>query len=233
MVMMRVRAVAEVVLLRLDVERLGPRLATFARAVSDQNAPLGVCWGFIDGTARPICRPTRNQRLYYSGHKRYHALKFQCVLTPDGMIAQLYGPVEGRRHDMFLVRDSGISAILAAPPFDQYVIYGDPGYVTEAGIVSPFKGADLTADQQAFNAAMSSERVPVEWAFGRIVALFGALDMVHNVLRVQSSPVAAYYLFAGIFSNFRTIMDRGNEISDKFRVQPPSLEEYLRCTYTP
>ena len=86
----------------------GPRLAAFARAVSNQNAPLGVCWGFIDGTARPICRPTRNQRLYYSGHKRYHALKFQRVLTPDGMIAQLYGPVEGRRHDMFLVRDSGI-----------------------------------------------------------------------------------------------------------------------------
>ena len=47
-------------------------------------------WGFIDGTT---CRPLYHQRLLYSGHKRRHGIKFQLVVTPDGLIALLYGPV--------------------------------------------------------------------------------------------------------------------------------------------
>lgn len=42
------------------------------------------CWstpfqllGVIDGTLRPCCRPVRNQRILFSGHKRVHGIKFQ------------------------------------------------------------------------------------------------------------------------------------------------------------
>ena len=35
----------------------------------------------------------------YNGHKRLHALKYQSVTTPSGMIANLFGLVEGKRHD--------------------------------------------------------------------------------------------------------------------------------------
>jgi len=42
----------------------------------NKGAPLQNCWGFIDGTVRPICRPGENQRQVYNGHKRVHALKF-------------------------------------------------------------------------------------------------------------------------------------------------------------
>jgi hypothetical protein len=56
-------------------------------------------WGFIDGTIRRICRPTYNQEISYSGHKRCHGVKFQSVVTPDGLIACLYGPFEGSGHD--------------------------------------------------------------------------------------------------------------------------------------
>ena len=34
-----------------------------------------------------------HQRLMYNGHKRVHALKFQSVALPNGLIANLYGPV--------------------------------------------------------------------------------------------------------------------------------------------
>ncbi|KAH7935560.1 hypothetical protein HPB52_009905 [Rhipicephalus sanguineus] len=47
-------------------------LKEFAGAVEDKGSPLPNCWAFIDGTARPICRPKRNQKLYFSGHKRMH-----------------------------------------------------------------------------------------------------------------------------------------------------------------
>src|SRR4051794_28192081 len=42
-------------------------------------------WGFIDGTVRPIARPTRHQRQVYNGHKRVHAIKFQSAVERPGL----------------------------------------------------------------------------------------------------------------------------------------------------
>ena len=36
-------------------------LKAFADAIHQKGAALDNCWGFIDGTVRPICRPKRNQ----------------------------------------------------------------------------------------------------------------------------------------------------------------------------
>ena len=60
----------------------------YADAVSDKGAALNSCFGFEDGTVRPICRPGEHQRMVYNGHKRVHALKFQAVALPDGLIGQ-------------------------------------------------------------------------------------------------------------------------------------------------
>ena len=68
-------------------------LEDFALAVHGKGAALENCWGFVDGTVRPICRPGENQRVMYNGHTRVHALKFQSVAAPNGLIANLYGPV--------------------------------------------------------------------------------------------------------------------------------------------
>ena len=69
------------------------KLEQYAVAVAEKGAALDNCYGFIDGTVRPICRPQDNQRVVYNGHKRVHAIKFQSVTVPSGMIAQIYGPV--------------------------------------------------------------------------------------------------------------------------------------------
>ena len=63
---------------------------------------------FVDGTVRPICRPGKNQRVVYNGCKRVHALKFQSAVAPNGLIANLYGPVEGRRHNSAVLAMSGL-----------------------------------------------------------------------------------------------------------------------------
>lgn len=69
-------------------------LERFAEVVHRKGSPLDNCFGFVDGTVRPVCRPgTLNQRLLYNGHKRVHGIKFQSVVTPNGMIANMYGPV--------------------------------------------------------------------------------------------------------------------------------------------
>lgn len=74
------------------------------QAVEAKGGALNNCWGFIDGTARPICRPIVEQEEHYSGHKRQHCLKFQSVICPDGIIASLKGPYPGRRHDAGVFR---------------------------------------------------------------------------------------------------------------------------------
>ena len=71
-------------------------------------APLRNCIGFVDETVRPIGRPTRHQRVCYNGHNRIQALKFQSVVVRNGLIANLYGPIEGRRHDCALFTASGL-----------------------------------------------------------------------------------------------------------------------------
>ena len=69
------------------------QLQLYADAVSLKGAALNNCFGFIDGTVRPICRPGEHQRMVYNGHKRIHALKFQSIALPNGLIANMYGPV--------------------------------------------------------------------------------------------------------------------------------------------
>ena len=68
-------------------------LQTYVDALTARGAPLPNCFGFIDGTVRPISRPGEHQRLLYNGHKSVHALKFQSIALPNGLIGNLCGPV--------------------------------------------------------------------------------------------------------------------------------------------
>ena len=51
---------------------------------------MAVLWtivgDFIDGTTRKICRPEKDQKVMYNGHKRGHAFKYQSVTAPNGLI---------------------------------------------------------------------------------------------------------------------------------------------------
>lgn len=117
-------------------------LATFAQAVHRKGAPLQTCWGFIDGTGRPICRPSRGQQEYFSGHKRQHVVKYQSVMCPNGILCHTDGPYPGRRHDAGILRDSGfyqqLEELVAG---HQYVLYGDPAYPLRPLLCQPYGGA--------------------------------------------------------------------------------------------
>ena len=84
------------------------RLNEYAAAVHQHGAPLENCFRFIDGTVRGIARPKETQRVMYNGHKRTHALKFQSVVIPNSLIANLSGPYEGKRHDSIMLQQSGL-----------------------------------------------------------------------------------------------------------------------------
>lgn len=70
-------------------------LVDCSQSVYRKGAALDNCWGFIDGMVRPVSRPGEHQRVLYNGHKRVHAIKFQSIVAPNGLIANLFGPVQG------------------------------------------------------------------------------------------------------------------------------------------
>ena len=122
-------------------------LQLYADAISDIGGPLPSCWGFIDGTVRPICRPSVNQKLVYSGHKRVHVLKFQSVVIPNGLITNMYGQIEVKRHDSAMLRISELlpklEQSMTMPDGTVFSSYGDLAYPLRVHLITPFKGAFL------------------------------------------------------------------------------------------
>ena len=174
-----------------------PKLESFAEAIHLKGAALRNCWGFIDGTVRPISRPGRHQRVVYNGHKKVHSLKFQSIVAPNGLIANLFGPVEGKRHDSAMLAQSQVLPQLQNYSMDTngniLCIYGDPAYPTSQQIQGPFRGAMLTDIQKEWNKSMSQVRVSVEWIFGDIITYFKFLDFKKN-LKIYLSAVGKMYV---------------------------------------
>lgn len=223
-------------ILYLDGDSLSPRLAGFAGAIHraalsavPTALPLQNVWGFVDGTCLYSCRPTKLQRLLYSGHKRRHCLKFQAVTTPDGMISSLFGPVEGRRTDAFMISESGIlgAHLALGGAFLNHVLYSDGGYGDVPFLRRPVRGSPPAGTPSGdFNRAMSAVRTSVEWSFKIVHDSFKYTDYCKQ-MKVLRQPVALYYMTSVLLANCRTILSRGNQISTYFNVLPPSLEEYL------
>jgi len=117
-------------------------------------------------------------------------------MAANGIIAHLFGPIEGCCHDAFMLGESSLLPLLEKmlkPDGDPYVVYEDPAYGITRHIISPFRGVCLTGLQQLFNAEMSKCRICVEWGFGKILQYFTYLDFQRN-LKVLLQPVAKYYL---------------------------------------
>jgi hypothetical protein len=212
--------------MRVHPTALAPRLRGYAAAISSKGAPLETCFGFVDGTAWQVSRPSRLQREAYSGHKRYHCFKFQSVQLPNGIIVDLSGPWPGARHDQFLVRASLLEQRLSHPVFDGYVIYGDEGYTYSEHLAVPFRTAHMTDERRAFNERMSAVRISVEWGFMRVKQLFAFLAFVPPQ-RMYSSPVAKYYRVAVLLTNMITCLNGSCQTSVYFNCSPPTLEEYM------
>ena len=199
--------------------------------IHDKGVALPNCWGFLDGTVRPICKPTQDQRAVYNGHKRVQAIKFQSVVTPNGLVANLFGPVEGRRHDSGMLATLGLLHQLEqhsfTPDGQPLFIYGDPAYPLKVFLKCPFAGRpDLTAQDLEFNESLSRVCVSVERVFGDIINYFKFADFKKN-LKIGLSAVGKMYVIFTVLRN-ALICLYGSNTSAFFNLQPPILEKYVR-----
>ena len=185
----------------------------------------------FDPTA--LDRPIGEQRAFFNGHKRYHAIKFQGVVTPDDIVVDLSGPELGTRHDVHLLHESGVllqcQQHMNSASGDPYILYGDPAYGMTTHLNCPYSTetyGPLTAAMIEFNKRMSACRVTVEWVFKEMTSKWAFVAM-ENQQKFLLSPVGVQYKVATLLSNFHSCLNGGNEISQFFDCPPPSLEEYL------
>ena len=89
------------------------------------------------------------------------------------MTANLFGPVEGKRHDCAILAISGLVQTLQryfhGPNEEVLWIFGDPAYLLRRNLLGPYNGAQLTQEQTDSNSSMSKVRVTVESMFGMVL----------------------------------------------------------------
>lgn len=217
-----------------DLKVWKDQIETFSSAIFRKCHTYATCIGFVDGTVRPICRPTEGQKYVYSGHKRCHGLKYQMVVGPNGMVLNLYGPVLGTRHDTYLLYKSQLIPqleSLSTLAQKQFCVFGDMAYPLSAHIQCPVKGANLSADDNYFNSVMSTARVSVEWAFGEVASVFSFIDFKKQ-MKLWDGNTSSMYKAAVLFYNIRTCFREGNKTSQLFGLSPPSAENYLNFPST-
>jgi nuclease HARBI1 len=211
-------------------------LARYSAAIYEAGAPQETIFAFIDCTFNQMCRPTWWQRQAYTGHKKYHALKFQALCLPNGLFGHLFGPEEGRRNDNYLAEKSRVfewarehafreGADETTPIVDRYYqIFGDPAYGMSPVLSSPFQG-EKTEEEQEWNYRMSGVRISVEHGFGGVLTAWPFLRAFWKH-RVYSSPVGRYYRVAVLLYNAISCF-RPNATSQRYDCMPPSVEEYF------
>ena len=104
-------------------------------------------------------------------------------------------------------------------------VYGDPAYPLGIHLQGPYKNRNPTQQMQMYNEAMSEVRIAVEWMFGSICNYFKFIDFKKQ-MKVNLSSVGKMYFACALMQNAHTCL-YGNQVSEMFEVNPPTLDEYF------
>lgn len=219
-------------LLDIRQDLLRDRADAYSTGIKNLGAALEKCVGFLDCTKIRMCRPggaSMCQRSVYSGHRRMHCLMYMTITTPDGLISALHGPIEGRRHDLTLFRQSGWEAdlehLLLIDGIQHYV-YADSAFTIRPYLQVPFGTVGATLQQVLFNRAMSGVRVAVEWNYKDLKQMWSTNDY-SRLLKVRQAPIGLIYKASALMLNLRTCIYKGGQAGSYFEVKAPSISEYL------
>lgn len=191
-------------------------------------------FGFIDGTMRETCKPGGpfiNQEAVWDGHHNMPALGYLGVNSPEGLLVLFFGPLVGAINDHRMVCISELESMLQGGLFGEgAMVYGDLGFAhCGPGILSAFTPEETGVLTNALNSRMNSERVSVEWGFGKVLNTF----RMHSFVPVQKpklSRIAVWYLVSVLLMNCQVCI-YGSETADYFGCPPPTVEEYLRAEW--
>ena len=141
--------------------------------------------------------------------------------------------LEGKRHDAFMLRDSGLlndlelHAFSPPPAARPLCLYGDPAYPLHIHLQGPFRNTvhPLNVQMEQFNKSMSYLRSSVEWIFGDIVNYFKFIDF-KKTQKIGLSTVGKTYIVSALLRNALTCL-YGNTTSQFLGLEPPTLQDYF------
>ena len=221
------------------------KLATINCEFPHPDEPNGFCIsGFLDNTIIATSRvgsgsledeegsARKNpliQQTWYNGWKKVHGIKYQTFDLPNGMNAQVYGPLSCRRHDLFVLNESNLNEKLfqlQRNEFLQFKIYGDSAYIhIHQSHIRAKHHNILNSEREIFeNLSMSACRQSVEWNYGQLKNMWKFIDYEKN-LKLLSMPVVPMTVSAMILRNASVTLN-GNITSSYYHYPPPSLEEW-------
>jgi len=204
-------------------------------------------FGFLDDFGIRTCRPgeTRRrddnlqhdiQRAFYSGYFRYHGIKLQVVMLPNGMIGSVYC-ASLNQNDTGVMNMSGLSDYLVSllqgmhlPPLNVFLpaLYGDAIFPVLPCVVPRHRGteATLSEDQIHWNYRLSSCRMIIEHLFGlhrQLFKLFAReelLKIFHYGENVHNMAVVSMFVL-------NCYLCMNESMCTMFNLRAISIEEYL------
>jgi len=198
------------------------------------------CVGALDGTLFQIAKPGDDavQNVVYNGKDRVHALKYLGITGCDGMTWCLFGPVEGRHHDSYLVETGRIRENLrhvfrsaaaggGGAAFQSFCVFADKAFGQSAELTVPFRQYELQNNQarHRFNRVHKAVRLIVEWGFGKPKLLFPMHQRIATQ-RIFQSRIGIYHRVAFLLTNAHTCC-YGSETSGYMNCTPIDLEVYF------
>jgi len=138
---------------------------------------------FIDGTERPIRRPSSRERrkAFYSGKKKRHTIKNVLVTGPGREVLYLSRTCEGKTHDKRIADEEDYRFPEGTTLYQDkgFQGYAPPGASVRQPKKKP-KGQELTDEEKAENSAINAARVKVEHAIGGVKIFRIARDIFRN-----------------------------------------------------
>lgn len=201
-----------------------------AHAVEHKYQVLGNSTGFIGGPVIGVARPEDYavQEPLCNGLKGMHAIKFQTIMAPSGLILHAGGPYMRGRHDCCMFIKNGVDPIL----HDSLVVngpqmceYGNSSYSQRVYSDVEFQISTPSGARKAGNTNISEARMSVEWQTMVTKQYFSMPDFKQK-LRVKLASVGKTYLAALLLTNLRNCI-HPNQIAQVFKSDPPSINEYV------
>lgn len=161
------------------------------------NFPL--CLGAIDGKHFRVKCPQQSGSMFYN-YKHFYSIVLQAVADANYKFICIEVGGYGKQSDGGTFRHSSLFHLMESrqlhipqdtvlPTTDisaPYVFVADDAYPLLNNLLKPYKGRNLTAEQEYFNMRLSRARRVVECAFGIINAKFRLLWKP-----IETSPVLA------------------------------------------
>ncbi|XP_046544619.1 putative nuclease HARBI1 [Haliotis rubra] len=170
--------------------------------------------GAIDGTLKPIKRPSGDDESAYVCRKGFHAINVQAVCDSSLRFSNVVARWPGASHDSMILSNSLLGQSFESSPPDGWLL-GDSGYACRPWLLTPI-GNPQTRPEERYNGAHMKTRNTIERAFGVLKSRFRCLHKSSGCLQFTPTKCAQIIMLAFKLHNF---------CIDSRLDNPPALEE--------